>query len=458
MPVIRKLPDYTRFDEFFVSFGFDHLQLSETTCNSVNLKKGRIINNMKKCPTCDKEFPDSMRFCQNDGTTLVDAVSAPPEDPFKTTVGRQEDIAAAIPPFDPFATIVGGAKKDESGDLLQLPEDHDPLKTMYVSEKEIRSEMDKFRSGENEIIEIPPVTPPVENPFTQPAPPVFNEPKITPAPNFDKVDLSEQPTAIVPNYFDDIKKSASDSEPENKTAETNFNKTTNFENAPIDDLSGVKPPSPFDASAPNSGFDSSPYGSSGSTGPIPSPFDASMPPGYQPPSAPLPSYQEPEKPALPTFEEPPVNQPFNNTPFNNNPFENPPIGQNAMANPFSDQNQAWTPPPAPDSNWQNQQIGQNTPFQPPVAGGGGLNQTLPIISLVLGIVSLCCYISPLTGLGALITGYLGMKNVNNDPNQYGGKGLAIAGMITGGIFLLIGIAYYILIFLGLAANLATMPR
>ena len=81
-----------------------------------------------------------------------------------------------------------------------------------------------------------------------------------------------------------------------------------------------------------------------------------------------------------------------------------------------------------------------------------MNQTLPIVSLVFGVVSLCCYISPLTGLVALITGYMGMKNANNDPQHFGGKGLAIAGMITGGVFLLLGLFYYIYIifFIGLA--------
>ncbi|MBC7900931.1 MAG: DUF4190 domain-containing protein, partial [Saprospiraceae bacterium] len=81
--------------------------------------------------------------------------------------------------------------------------------------------------------------------------------------------------------------------------------------------------------------------------------------------------------------------------------------------------------------------------QPP-GGEAKLNQTLPIISLVLGIVSLCCYISPITGLAALITGYLGMKNVKNDPNAYGGKTLALVGMILGGLFFLVGATYYIL--------------
>ena len=56
---------------------------------------------------------------------------------------------------------------------------------------------------------------------------------------------------------------------------------------------------------------------------------------------------------------------------------------------------------------------------------------------MLGIFQLCCYISPITGLAALITGFLGMKNMKNDPANYGGKGLAIAGMITGGVDLVL---------------------
>ncbi len=169
------------------------------------------------------------------------------------------------------------------------------------------------------------------------------------------------------------------------------------------------PPSPF--STPDPGVSSVP--------PIPSPFDVPKPMSYE---TPAPAYAEPEPPREgPAF----------------NPFDQP------SSAPMAE----WTPPPAPDSAWQNQQIGQNTPFQPPAPGTGSVNQTLPIISLVLGIVSICCYISPLTGLAALITGYLGIKNANNDPQTYGGKGLAIAGMIVGGIMFLVGAAYYIMIIL-----------
>jgi len=281
---------------------------------------------MKRCPTCDKTFDDNMRFCQADGTPLVEDA---PVDPYKTMVARPEDLAAASS---------SGAE-----DVLDLPSASDPAKTMYASEDEIRAEMAK---QDDQVIDIPPLV--------EPEPPAFSEP--------------------------------------------------------------TPPPSPF----------SSDLGGTSSS-PIPSPFEERKPSTYEPP--PAPSFSEPE----PVKEEPTFN-----------PFDQPaPMAQ-----------AEWTPPPVPDSGWQNQQIGQNTPFQPPVAGTGSVNQTLPIISLVFGIVSLCCYISPVTGLVALITGYMGMKNANTDPQHYGGKGLAIAGMITGGIMFLVGAAYYILIILAYAGMIA----
>jgi hypothetical protein len=81
------------------------------------------------------------------------------------------------------------------------------------------------------------------------------------------------------------------------------------------------------------------------------------------------------------------------------------------------------------------------------------NQTLPIISLVLGIFGLvffCCYFGIFLGPAALITGYIGFQNVNKDPVQYGGKGLAIAGMVLGGISLVITLGFLIL---GIVSNI-----
>ncbi|MEO7673727.1 MAG: DUF4190 domain-containing protein [Pyrinomonadaceae bacterium] len=159
---------------------------------------------MKKCPTCERTFEDSMRFCQSDGTPLVD--DAPPLDPYKTMVARPEDIAAGI------SASLGAAEpqstKDE-GEVLQLPVEADPLKTMYASEDEIRKEMEAQDKKDEQVMDIPPLapeppkfsepslsppsfgSPPPPSPFGQTAPPIpspFDNPKPStyepPAPNF----------------------------------------------------------------------------------------------------------------------------------------------------------------------------------------------------------------------------------------------------------------------------------
>lgn len=192
------------------------------------------------------------------------------------------------------------------------------------------------------------------------------------------------------------------------------------------DLSAT-PPSPF--SQPDRGREgpaitspSSPFANS--TPPIPSPFsEAKRPPSeFQ---SPAPPYAEPE----PTQATPSIN-----------PFDLPRDQQRGQAMAQSD----WTPPTPPQSSWQSPGPGQRPMSPPPPPHHGeGVNQTLPIISLVLGIISLCCYISPITGIAALITGYLGLKNIKADPMHFGGKGLAIAGMVTGGVFALLAIIYWI---------------
>lgn len=75
---------------------------------------------------------------------------------------------------------------------------------------------------------------------------------------------------------------------------------------------------------------------------------------------------------------------------------------------------------------------------------------MPIISLVLGslalLLSFCCYAGIPLGIAAGITGFLGMNNATQDPQKYDGKGLAIGGLITGGIgFLISGLLFLILI-------------
>lgn len=305
---------------------------------------------MKKCPTCDREFDDAMRFCQTDGTPLVDA--APPVDPYKTMVARPEDIAAAIPPIVASAEP-GPEPPAESDDVLDLPA-ADPKKTMYASEEEIRSAMAEV---DKPIVDLPPAAP-------EPAPPPF--------------------------------------------------------------IAAVEEADP---------------GSSKTTPPIPSPFNSPSTPKPE-----FPSFEAPE-PAPPAFAQPEPPAPA----FN--PFDSPASEANA---PLAESN--WTPSPAADDqSWQQNEPMHNPQYQPGsgIPAAGGQNQTLAIVSLVLGIASII-FCAGLTGPPALITGIMAKKKATNNPAEYGGAGLALGGIITGilgTLLLLLVVAYFVFVFLFVGASI-----
>jgi hypothetical protein len=52
-----------------------------------------------------------------------------------------------------------------------------------------------------------------------------------------------------------------------------------------------------------------------------------------------------------------------------------------------------------------------------------------------------------------------MKNANNNPSQYGGKTMAIIGMVLGGLLWIVGIAYWVfVVFFNGAAVLMQMAN
>ena len=284
---------------------------------------------MKLCPTCQKTFEDSMRFCQIDGTPLVDATEteAPP-DPFKTRVGNFSEKGEHV---------------------LQSTEDEDSKKTIMVSPD---SEMDA------------------------PELPRFDGPGLN-SPNFG--DLSGGSTSS-----------------RNSSGSSPFNEPPAFGSSPFS-VEGSSGQSPFDKSE---------------SAPIPSPFEKSTP-----------AYKEPEQMFGSSQPQPPFGQ-----------------AQDQYNQPF--QQNEWNPPPAPVANWQEQGLGANTAFSPPVSAAE--DKTLAIVSLVCGILSLICC-GPVTGIAALITGYMAKNNVDSNPQQYGGRGMALAGMIMGAISLVLTVLYFIFV-------------
>lgn len=95
----------------------------------------------------------------------------------------------------------------------------------------------------------------------------------------------------------------------------------------------------------------------------------------------------------------------------------------------------------PPAVWQNQQNIQQQQMNYPMRIHSQ-DQTLPIISLILGIIGLltfCCYGGIPLGAGAIITGVIALNQEKSNPTKYGGKGLAIGGIIAGAIGFVIGI-------------------
>ncbi|HJS52075.1 MAG TPA: DUF4190 domain-containing protein [Pyrinomonadaceae bacterium] len=317
---------------------------------------------MKQCPVCEKTFDDSLRFCQADGTPLVDKDE--PVDPYKTMVARKEDIAAAIPkapaevkPAVPEPSIPAPLENE----VLEIPPAADPNKTQVVSEEELRAEMAK-RADDEKVIDVPPVAS------------VASEPA-----------ESSQTPSTPPSPFGGSPSST--------------------------------PPSPF-AAKDNDLAESGPANFP-TTPPIPSPFNAkpegstAEPSKPKTPSAPpLASAAEDEEPSLKPFEQPASSAPMAQAEFN---------------------------PPA-QSNMQNpQNFGQSAP---PAAGGQ--SQTLAIISLIVGILSLCCGYTFIVPIIAIVLGFMARGKANNDPANYGGAGLALGGIITGAIALVLGVVVIIL--------------
>ncbi|HMS39900.1 MAG TPA: DUF4190 domain-containing protein [Pyrinomonadaceae bacterium] len=360
---------------------------------------------MKKCPVCEKTFEDSMRCCQTDGTPLNEFVEAPADDPLKTTVVRQEDFASVIPPEDPFkSSSVESTPKDDSGDLLQLPEEYDPMKTMVapnqadyglnLSEPNKETPVSPFDTPfETKIDEKPPE-------ISAPEPPKFSEPNLSP-PSFG--DMS------TPMSFEEKK------EEEPPPTAIYMPEANSF---------------PPESSTPMS---SSPFDR-----PMEKPLDAPIPSPFDSPTPQYPSFKDPEPftPSVSPFEQPA--SPFGGIEQQNQGF-NQPV-----------QNSDWQPQTPAATNWQDQG-GANAQF-PPVAGAGQ-DQTMAIVALVCGIAGFL--ICPLTAPVGLVTGYMARKKAQENPQQFGGEGLALAGMIIGGIVTVIWVGIillYALIIFGAIAS------
>jgi Domain of unknown function (DUF4190) len=127
-------------------------------------------------------------------------------------------------------------------------------------------------------------------------------------------------------------------------------------------------------------------------------------------------------------------------------FMDSPRATNPNHSPWQEQ------PSQPMAPWQNQPQGmQNPGFGVPAFAPASRDQTLPVIGMVLGVLSMlmiCCYGGIWLGIPAAIVGFLGMRNADSDPSRYTGRGLAIAGMVLGIVSFLCAMGFIIIGILG----------
>ncbi|HYZ02461.1 MAG TPA: DUF4190 domain-containing protein [Candidatus Binatia bacterium] len=100
------------------------------------------------------------------------------------------------------------------------------------------------------------------------------------------------------------------------------------------------------------------------------------------------------------------------------------------------------------------------PYTQPGAFPGALqpaNNGMAIASLIVGItsipLSLCCIaLGPVAGIVGVILGFVARNQINQSGGAQAGSGLALGGLICGGIGILIGVIFIVLelIFFGLS--------
>lgn len=108
---------------------------------------------------------------------------------------------------------------------------------------------------------------------------------------------------------------------------------------------------------------------------------------------------------------------------------------------------SYTPPSVQMGSQQSMPAGWKPP--PPPAYASQPQKSLAVLSMVLGIVSItigwCCYFGVLTSPVAIGLGIFSLFQIKKDPAKYGGKGMAIAGIVAGVLYFVF-IALIILIY------------
>ena len=101
---------------------------------------------------------------------------------------------------------------------------------------------------------------------------------------------------------------------------------------------------------------------------------------------------------------------------------------------------------------------------PPVAVGSPKASGKSVAAMVLGIVACCIWVVPYAGffvgivcaILAIVLAVLGMREAKANPQQVGGKGMAITGLVLGIVYLSVGILVLLIVGAALFAGFSAL--
>jgi|GEM_PF-2565781 len=391
-------------------------------------------------PECPKEFPDAQNFCNVCGEKLTSVVES--GDPFKK---------GAFPKGEAKTFVSGGTYFSDIEDVLQLPQEpFDPMKTFVSPQGTSFPSLPKleYHEAEEEIIDVPELG----DLATIVAYPEFPEAKPSEKP-------AEKPPIISPQKTEVFQKPPIYQEPQKAFVDQELQKTI------ID--------RPYESLGTASGQEMIP-GQETILEPVVEPYELSEAVSKQQPETiieqPFESYTEPpetivEKP-IESYTEPP--ETIVETTYK--PYEapetlyEPPSSiseSESVESKFPSvqektifEQQVSTAPSyvAEDVKRVEQPQAQTDfppqPSLPSFASSAQKNQTLAMVSLGLGVLSIILSIFAvgfIIGIAAIITGYMAKNKADSQSQIYGGRGLAIFGMILGGVSLLLSLVIMVLV-------------
>ena len=130
----------------------------------------------------------------------------------------------------------------------------------------------------------------------------------------------------------------------------------------------------------------------------------------------------------------------------------PPAPTRNVSDPFV------SPPPQPQPYGWAGDSAQRWVAPPPPARATGQQQTLAVVSLILGLLSITfgwiCGM-PVLGLFAVALGGIALWQIKNNPLQYSGKKFALTGIATGGLALLFTIGMFLFWIVMMIIGMAT---